>query len=58
MYYVFFTEKESNKSIAVNVKNVNLVRDEKDATQLVFVDNYVLYVTDDYWDVVARLNNP
>ena len=58
MYYVFFTEKDNNKSIAVNVKNVNLVCDEKYATQLVFVDNYVIFVTDDYLDVVARLNNP
>jgi hypothetical protein len=58
MNYVFFTEKDTNQSIAVNVRNVNLVREMRGTTQLVFKDNYVLYVLDDYLDVVARLNNP
>jgi hypothetical protein len=58
MSFVFFTEKGTNHSIAVNVKNVSLVRDVGGVVQLVFVDNAVLYLADDYLDTVARLNNP
>jgi hypothetical protein len=58
MNYVFFTEKETNKSVAVNTKNVSLVRDGIHNVQLTFLDGSVLYVTEDYLDVVARLNNP
>ena len=58
MNYVFFTEKDTNESVAVNVRNVNLVRNTEKSVQLTFFNNSVLYLNEEFLDVVSRLNNP
>lgn len=58
MAFVYFTEKDTNQSVAVNTKNVSMVREKRSFCELVFVDNTVLYIADPYLDTVARLNNP
>lgn len=58
MAFVYFTEKDTNQSVAVNTKNVSYVRERRSFCELVFVDNAVLFISDPYLDTVARLNHP
>ena len=51
-----FTEKDTGASVAVNVNNVRLVREFTGATKIIFVDSSYVIVTDQYLEVVSRLN--
>lgn len=58
MSYIFVTEQTSNQSVAINSNNVNMVKELRIGSQIVFVDNSVIYVSDEYLDLVARLKHP
>lgn len=51
-----FTEKDTGASVAVNVHNVRLVREFSESTKIIFVDSSYVIVTDQYLEVVSRLN--
>lgn len=54
--FKFFTDKETNQSIAINSNRVDYVRDHNLGTKIVFTDRSYLIVSDSYLDTVARLN--
>jgi len=52
----FFSEKETNVSVAVNTDAVKYVREFQNATKIIFDDSSYLVVSDTYLEAVARLN--
>lgn len=52
----YFSEKESNASVAVNSDAVKYVREFQGATKIIFDDSSYLIVSDSYLEAVARLN--
>lgn len=57
MDFVYFTDNETGSSVAVNRRNVSVVKEHTSYTIIIFGAN-VLFVKEDYLDVVSRLNNP
>jgi len=58
MNYIHLTDCETNSTVAVNCKNVSMVKEHEKYTIIIFGSNHVLFVKEDYLDVVSRLNNP
>lgn len=56
MLMKYFTEKNTNISVAVNPNNVLYVKETKYATELFFIDSSYIAVTDSYLDTVCRLS--
>jgi hypothetical protein len=54
--FKFFTDKETNQSIAINSNRVDYVRDHNLGTKIIFSDRSYLVVSDPYLETVARLN--
>jgi hypothetical protein len=54
--FKYFTDKETNQSIAVNPSRVKYVRDFGMGPKLVFDDGSYIIVMESYLDAVARLN--
>jgi hypothetical protein len=54
--FKFFTDKETNQSIAINSNRVDYVRDHNLGTKIIFSDRSYLVVNDPYLETVARLN--
>jgi len=58
MAFIYFSEKDTNKSIAINTKNVIFVQPISGGSTLTLVTGGNIFVSDEYLDTVARLNNP
>lgn len=56
MKFKYFTNKDSNQSVAVNPDNVKYVKESPIGTTLVFDDGEYIVVTDGYMDVATRLS--
>lgn len=56
MQFKFFTKKTFDRSIAVNKDNVIFVEDTPNGTCITMSDGNYFEVTENYLQVVARLN--
>ena len=52
----FFTDKDTQQSVAVNPDSIRVVCDLGIGPKIVFIDSSYLVVTEPFLEVVARLN--
>lgn len=56
MLFKYFTEKETNISVAVNPNNVLCVKEVKYGTLILFTDAVFITVNEPYLETVTRLS--
>lgn len=52
----YFTDKDTDKSIAINPEAVKFIIEHAGGTKVVFNDSGYIHVTDSYLETVARLS--
>lgn len=56
MLFKYFTEKETNNSIAINPNNVSFVKETTNGAIINFNNGNFVFVADDYMGTVTRLS--
>lgn len=56
MLFKYFTDKDSNISVAVNPNNVLCVKEVDYGTTICFLDNSYIVVNENYLETVTRLS--